>query len=61
MIKQNVITGERAIELELWLSENYPISITSEELFDLLSSKLNSSEIEFLISTYYIPISDIRK
>ncbi len=60
--KRTTITPERAIELEIWLLENCSIGLNREELLNLLTLKnFSQSEIEYLISAYEMPLTDIRK
>lgn len=62
MSKKDRITTERTIELEIWLLENCSNDMNNDELLSLLkSNNFSQSEIEYLISAYRIPISDIRK
>lgn len=62
MLKKSTLTIERTIELEIWILENSSIGMNHEELLNLLTSKnFKQSEIKYLISAYYIPITDIRK
>jgi len=61
-MSKNAISTERTIELEIWLLDNCSIGMNKEELLSLLTSNnFNQKEIEYLISAYYMPITDIRK
>lgn len=63
MLKKNTLTPKRIIELERWLIENFSVvDKGNNELIKLLiDNKFSEDEIEYILTAYHIPLSDIQE